>query len=99
MAIIVDRPPVAIDPRTVVTTTPIMVLTAEHPELLPVLDGLAAPLAILGVRRRGGKRPRSGGGLQREEKQFETWLQERQPWLLRVTRRSRRPALTEQSPR
>jgi iron-sulfur cluster repair protein YtfE (RIC family) len=28
-----------IDPRTAVTTTPIMVLTAEHPELLPILDG------------------------------------------------------------
>jgi iron-sulfur cluster repair protein YtfE (RIC family) len=29
---------VTIDPHTSVTTTPIMVLTAEHPELLPILD-------------------------------------------------------------
>ena len=29
----------AIDQRTAVTATPIMVLTAAHPELLPILDG------------------------------------------------------------
>ncbi len=30
--------PITVDPHALVTATPIMELTAEHPELLPILD-------------------------------------------------------------
>jgi hypothetical protein len=33
-----DDTNLTVDPQTFVTTTPIMVLTDDHPELLPILD-------------------------------------------------------------